>query len=102
MVDKRIVEAVLDGGGKGLAILGIQVGGERRDDLVVEHGVHEAADDLVVHAIAHDIKAGNPGTRNKGGVGAVEDADLALLVRGDVGGHKDTRQSRPSRRADAP
>lgn len=92
MVDKRVVEAVLNSGGKGLAVLDIQVGGKRRNDLVVEHSVHEAADGLVVHAIAHDIKAGNPGTRDKGGVGAVEDADLALLVRGDVGGHKDTRR----------
>lgn len=59
MVDKRVVEAVLDGGGKGLAVLDIQIGGKRRDDLVVEHGVHEATDGLVVHAIAHDVKAGN-------------------------------------------
>lgn len=88
MVDKRVVEAVLDGSGKGLAVLDIQVGGERRDDLVVEHGVHEAANGLVVHAVAHDIKAGDPGARDERGVGAVEDADLALLVRGDVGGHK--------------
>ena len=93
MVDKRVVEAVLDGGGKGLAVLDIKIGGKRRDDLVVEHGVHEAANGLVMHAIAHDVKAGNPGTRNKGSVGAVEDADLALLVRGDIGGHKDARQA---------
>ena len=93
MVDKRVVEAVLDGGGKGLAVLDIQIGGKRRDDLVVEHGVHEAANGLVMHAIAHDVKAGNPGARNKGSVGAVEDADLALLVRGDIGGHKDARQA---------
>ena len=93
VVDKRIVEAVLDGGGKGLAVLDIQVGGKRRDDLVVEHGVHKAANGLVVHAIAHDIKAGNPGTRDKGGVGTVEDADFTLLVRGDIGGHKDARQA---------
>ena len=46
-----------------------------------------------MHAVAHDVKAGNPGTRDKGGVGAVEDADLALLVRGDIGGHKDARQA---------
>ena len=93
MVDKRVVEAVLDGGGKGLAVLDIKIGGKRRDDLVVEHGVHEAANGLVMHAIAHDVKAGNPGARNKGSVGAVEDADLALLVRGDIGGHKDARQA---------
>ena len=68
MVDKRVVEAVLDGGSKGLAVLDVQVGGKRRDDLVVEHGVHEAADGLVVHAIAHDVKAGNqePGRRRCG------------------------------------
>ena len=93
MVDKRVVEAVLDGGSKGLAVLDVQVGGKRRDDLVVEHGVHEAADGLVVHAIAHDVKAGNPGARDEGGVGAIEDANLALLVRGDIGGNKDTRQA---------
>ena len=93
MVDKRVIEAVLDGSGKCLAVLDIQVGGKRRDDLVVEHGVHKAADRLVVHAVTHDVKAGNPGTRNKGSVGAVEDADLALLVRGDIGGHKDARQA---------
>ena len=93
VVDKRVIEAVLDGSGKGLAVLDIQIGGKRRDDLVVEHGVHKAADGLVVHAVAHDVKAGNPGARNKGGMGAVEDADLALLVRGDVRGHKDARQA---------
>ena len=81
MINKRVVEAVFDGGGKGLAVLDIQVGGKRRNDLVVEHGVHEAANGLVMHAVAHDIKAGNPGTRNEGGVGTVEDADLALFVR---------------------
>lgn len=93
MVDKRVVEAVFDGGGKGLAVLDIQVGGKRRNDLVVEHGVHEAANGLVMHAVAHDIKAGNPGTRNEGGVGTVEDADLALFVRGDIGGHKDAGET---------
>ena len=93
MVDKRVIEAVLDGCGKGLAVLDIKIGGKRRDDLVVEHSVHKAANGLVVHAVAHDVKAGNPGARNKGGMGAVEDADLALLIRGDVGGHKDARQA---------
>ena len=93
MINKRVVEAVFDGGGKGLAVLDIQVGGKRRNDLVVEHGVHEAANGLVMHAVAHDIKAGNPGTRNEGGMGTVEDADLALFVRGDVGSHKDTRKT---------
>ena len=93
MINKRVVEAVFDGGGKGLAVLDIQVGGKRRNDLVVEHGVHEAANGLVMHAVAHDIKAGNPRARNKGGMGTVEDADLALFVRGDVGSHKDTRKT---------
>ena len=35
MINKRVVEAVFDGGGKGLAVLDIQVGGKRRNDLVV-------------------------------------------------------------------
>ena len=42
-----------------------------------------------MHAVAHDVEAGKVGTQHKAGVGAVQDADLALLVRAHVGGDKD-------------
>ena len=87
MVDERVVEAILHGGGKLLAVVLIQ----RQDghDLLQQHLVHVAQNSLVMHAVAHDVEAGEVGAQHKAGVGAVQDADLALLVRAHVGGHKD-------------
>ena len=53
--------------------------------LLVQHLVHEAADGVVVHAVTHDVEAGQICAQNKTGVSTVQDADLALLVRGDIG-----------------
>ena len=87
MVDERVVEAVLHSGGELLAVLLIQ----RQDghDLVQQHLVHVAQDGGVVHAVTDDVKTGQISAQHKAGVRAVQDADLALLVRAHVGGHKD-------------
>ena len=87
MVDEGVVEAVLHGGGKGHQV--VLVEGQSGDDLLVQHLVHELADGIVVHTVADDIIAGQVSAQDKAGVGAVQDADLALLVGGDVGHHHD-------------
>ena len=51
------------------------------DDLLVQHLVHKAAHGIVVHTVANDIKACQISAQHKAGVCAVQDADLALLVR---------------------
>ena len=51
----------------------------------MQHLVHEAADGVVVHAVTHDVEACQVCAQNEAGVGTVQDADLALLVRGDIG-----------------
>jgi hypothetical protein len=38
-----------------------------------------------VHAVTHDVKTGQVCAQNETGVGTVQDADLALLVGGDIG-----------------
>ena len=83
MVDERVVEAVLHGGSELFQILLVQRQGG--DDLLVQHLVHEAADGIVVHAVTHDVKTGQVCAQNETGVGTVQDADLALLVGGDIG-----------------
>ena len=82
MVDEGVVEAVLNSGGKLFQILLVQRQGG--DDLLVQHLVHEAADGVVVHAVTHNVEAGQICAQNEAGVGTVQDADLALLVGGDV------------------
>ncbi len=54
------------------------------DDFLVQHLVHEAADGVVVHAVTHDVEAGQICAQNETGVSTVQDADLALLVGGNV------------------
>ena len=83
MVDERVVEAVLHGGSELFQILLVQRQGG--DDLLVQHLVHKAAHGVVVHAVAHDIKACQISAQHKAGVCAVQDADLALLIGGNVG-----------------
>ena len=82
MVDKGIVEAVLHSAGEILQILLVQ--GQGGDDLLVQHLVHKAADGVVVHAVPHDVEACQVSAQHKAGVCAVQDADLTLLVGGDV------------------
>ena len=60
--------------------------GRGGDDLLVQHLVHEAADGVVVHAVADDIKACQISAQHKAGVCAVQDADLALLIWGVTSG----------------
>ena len=83
MVDEGVVEAVLNSRGKVLQILLVQRQGG--DDLLVQHLVHKAAHGIVVHAVADDIKACQISAQHKAGVCTVQDADLALLVGGNVG-----------------
>ena len=83
MVDEGVVEAILNSRGKVLQILLVQRQGG--DDLLVQHLVHKAAHGVVVHAVAHDIKACQISAQHKAGVCTVQDADLALLVGGNVG-----------------
>ena len=87
MVDEGVVEAVLHGGSKLHQVVLVQRQGG--DDLLVQHLVHELADGVVVHAVADDVVARQVGAQDKAGVGAVQDADLALLIGGDVGHHHD-------------
>ena len=87
VVDEGVVEAVLNSGSKLFQILLVQRQGG--DDLLVQHLVHEAADGVVVHAVTHNVEAGQICAQNEAGVCTVQDADLALLVRAHVGGHKD-------------
>ena len=86
MVYEGVVEAVLHGGSKVLAVLLVQ--GQDGHDLVQQHLVHEAANGIVVHAVAHDVEAAQVCAQNKAGMSAVEDANLALLIGGHVGGNE--------------
>ena len=83
MVDEGVVEAVLHSRSELLKILLVQRQGG--DDLLMQHLVHEAADGVVVHAVTHDVEASQICAQNEAGVCAVQDADLALLVGGDIG-----------------
>jgi len=83
VVDERVVEAVLHSGCEVFQILLIQRQGG--DDLLVQHLVHEAADGIVVHAVTNDVEACQVSAQHEAGVCTVQDADLALLVRGDIG-----------------
>ena len=83
VVDEGVVEAVLNSRGKVLQILLVQRQGG--DDLLVQHLVHEAADGVVVHAVTHNVEAGQICAQNEAGVCTVQDADLALLVGGNIG-----------------
>ena len=87
MVDKGIVETVLNCGGEDLAVLLIQ----RQDghDLVQQHLVHITQNHIIVHAVADDVMAAQVCAQNETGVGTVQDADLALLIRSHVGSHED-------------
>ena len=87
MVDERVVEAVLHSRSELLEVLLVQRQGG--DDFLVQHLVHEAADGVVVHAVTHDVEAGQICAQNETGVGTVQDADLALLVGGDIGDDHD-------------
>ena len=87
MVDERVVEAVLHSSGELLAVVLIQ--GQDGHDLIQQHLVHVAQDGVVMHAVAHDVVAGQVCAQNKAGVGAVQDTDLALLVRAHIGGNED-------------
>ena len=87
MAVERVGEALEDRGSEGLQISLGQV--ERRHDLVEERLAHVGAHRLVGHAVAHDLVAGQVRAQHHGGVRAVEHADLAQLVRGDVLGEDD-------------
>ena len=82
VVDEGVVETILHSGCEVLQILLVQRQGG--DDLLVQHLVHEAADGVVVHAVTHDVKTGQICAQNEAGMGTVQDADLALLVGGNV------------------
>ena len=57
---------------------------QRRQDLLLDAALHVAADQRVVHALAHGLLAGQVGGQHGHRVRAVEDADLALAVRRHV------------------
>ena len=83
VVDERVVEAVLDGRGELFEVFLVER--QSRDDLFVEHFVHEALHIFVVHAVAHDVEAREVRAEDEAGVGAVEYAHLAFLVGRNVG-----------------
>ena len=87
VIDERVVEPVGHGGGKLHQLLFGQ--GQRGDDLLIQSLVHEALDDLVLHAVAHDVLAGQISSQDHGGVRAVQDAHFAFLVGGVVTGDQD-------------
>ena len=85
MVHKGIVEPVLHRPREVFQILFVQR--QRRDHFVVEHLVHIAQDDVVLHAVPHDIVSGQISARHKTGMRAVQDAHLPLFVRRHVRHH---------------
>ena len=87
MAVERVGEALKDGGGEGLEVLLRQV--ERRHDLIEKRLAHVGAHGLVGHAVADDLHAGQVRAEHHGGMRAVEHADLAQLVGGDVLGEDD-------------
>ena len=87
MVNVGVIEPVDDGAGELGELVFRQVQGG--DDLVEDGLIHEVADGGVLHALADDVLAGQVGTQHHGGMGTVEDADLALLVGGVVVHHDD-------------
>ena len=66
----------------------VLIQGQDRHDLIQQHLVHVAQDGVVMHAVAHDVVAGQVCAQNKAGVGAVQDTYLALLVRAHIRGNK--------------
>ena len=87
MVDERVVEAVFHSGSKFLAVVLVQR--KNGNNFLQQHLVHVAQDGFVVHAVTHNVEACQVSTQNKTGVCAVQDADLALLIRAHIGGNKD-------------
>ena len=82
MVDEGVVEAILNGGSKLFQILLVQRQGG--NDLLMQHLVHKAANGIVVHAVTHDVEASQICAQNEAGVCTIQDADLALLVGGNI------------------
>ena len=79
MIHKRIVEAVLHCGSKSKQVVLVKRQG--RDDFLIKHLVHEAADLVVFHAVADDVPSCQIGAERKAGMGSVQDAYFSLLVR---------------------
>ena len=79
-----LLKRFLHSSGELLAVVLIQ--GQDGHDLIQQHLVHVAQDGVVMHAVAHDVVAGQVCAQNKAGVGAVQDTYLALLVRAHIGG----------------
>jgi len=87
VVDERVVEAVFHSGSKFLAVVLVQR--KNGNNFLQQHLVHVAQDGFVVHAVTHNVEACQVSTQNKTGVCAVQDANLALLIRAHIGGNKD-------------
>ena len=78
MVDVGVVKAVDDGSSKGTELFLRQIKGR---DYLLEHGLfQEAADRFILHAVSHDVLAAKIRAEDHGGMSAVEDAYLALLI----------------------
>ena len=82
VINERVVETILNRRSELLAILLIQR--KDRDDLILEHLVHVVTDDLVVHAVTHDVEACEVCTEYEAGVCTVQDSYLSLLIRSNL------------------
>lgn len=79
---KGVAKAPLHVAGEGEQLFLRQAQG--RHYLIAHDALDELANLLVGHGLAHRVEPGQEGDRHQGGVGAVEDGDLALLVGLDV------------------
>ena len=82
MIDERVVETILNRRSELLAVLLIQR--KDRDDLILEHLVHVVTDDLIMHAVTHDVEACEVCTEYEAGVCTVQDSYLSLLIRSNL------------------
>ena len=80
MVNKWIVETVLNCCSKLIEVVLIKVINKSRDNLFAEHLVHETCNIVIVHAVTNNIKASKISSKNKSCVRTVEDTNLAVLV----------------------
>ena len=82
MIDERIVESVLNGRSEIIQIFPVKR--QRRDNLIIEQFVHEAAYVVVVHTVADNVEACEIRTQHEARMRSVEYADFALLVGRNV------------------
>ncbi len=103
MLEERVAETLERGAGKPLGIA--HPVGDHRNDFLEEQTLQPRADLGMLHALAHGVQAARTGESHQSGVRSVKDADLAQIIRGQIGGQADRgmREKRlPARGLDAP